>query len=79
MITFIIVWWCILGMLACRILVISNEIEIRKIMQMSGVTGYKSTFSWYFILTAYSMCAVLGPVILGFIFDSVKDKHFKLW
>lgn len=48
-------------------------------MQMSGVTGYKSTFSWYFILTAYSMCAVLGPVILGFIFDSVKDKHFKLW
>lgn len=46
---------------------------------MSGITDYKPKFSWYFVLTAYTMCAVLGPVLLAMVFDSIKDKHFKLW
>lgn len=79
MLIFIIMWWCILGILACRILIVSNGIEIQKIMQMSGITDYKPKFSWYFVLTAYTMCAVLGPVLLAMVFDSIKDKHFKLW
>jgi|JI10StandDraft_1071094.scaffolds.fasta_scaffold280076_5 hypothetical protein len=67
MITFIIIWWCILGMLACRILIVANIPD--SAIERSG----------HRVIASYTMCAMLDLVLLILVLDGVEDKNFKLW
>lgn len=67
MITFIIIWWLILGLLAARVIWVSEEFEI------DSPYNYFGIFVFCFIL------ALMGGIAVYITMDSIPDEKYKFW
>ncbi len=67
MITFIIVWWCILGMLAARVVWVSEAFERTTKAHFIGIAVFTAIFM------------LLGVVGLIMTLDNIPNKDYKFW
>lgn len=70
MITFIIIWWLILGLLATRVIWVSEEVQFKTI-----VRGYNIPA----IIVFCSIITFMGPIVVYMTLDTIPDKNYKFW
>ena len=67
MITFIIIWWLILGLLAFRVIWVYEEVAI------------VNNYNYIGIALLCLIAGAVGPILLGYTLDSIPDKDYKFW
>jgi hypothetical protein len=70
MITFIIIWWLILGLLAARVIWVSQEVKFKTTLKGYDIPA---------IIVFCSIVAFMGPISVYMTLDAIPDKKYKFW